>query len=259
MTKLILAAAFLLSATWGKAQNNDKFHFFDINWKPSSENTAFIERVRKLKNDQFLITKYTAFGPRLSQEVCKDKGGTKRNGFCRYYHANGYQDSAGFCIDNLPARRWWYYDNKGNLIKTKLFDNGVVIQDSALINLPPNFIANFDQEDDTRIDTTSQVDFPSTYNGGVSGWLRFLVRNLRYPQRAIDAGIQGQVMVLFLVDKKGKTQNPDIIKSVEYTLDEEAMRLITESPEWKPALQHGEAVKSSMKQQIIFRFEYGKK
>ncbi|TAH01920.1 MAG: TonB family protein, partial [Sphingobacteriales bacterium] len=58
--------------------------------------------------------------------------------------------------------------------------------------------------------------------------------------------------IQFIVDKEGNIEDIEMVKSVEFTIDEEAMRLIRQSPQWAPAVQNGKKVKSYKIQPITF-------
>ncbi|OQP46779.1 energy transducer TonB [Niastella populi] len=107
-----------------------------------------------------------------------------------------------------------------------------------------------DDEDDDGIFVSVQIE--SEYPGGTSAWQRFLNRNLRYPQDAIDQGVEGFVTVQFVVDKEGNVSNVEAV-SGPAELRAEAIRVIKKSGKWTPAIQNGRQVKSYKKQPIGFR------
>lgn len=107
-----------------------------------------------------------------------------------------------------------------------------------------------DDEDDDGILVSVQIE--SEYPGGMSAWQRFLNRNLRYPQGAIDQGVEGFVTVQFIVDKEGNVSNVEAV-SGPAELRAEAERVIKKSGKWTPAIQNGRQVKSYKKQPIGFR------
>lgn len=67
-------------------------------------------------------------------------------------------------------------------------------------------------------------------------------KNLKYPQAAKDAGIEGKVMVRFIVDKEGAVKNPQVIKSVDANLDKAAIEAVKLLPKFKPGKVGGKAV-----------------
>ncbi|WP_461451839.1 energy transducer TonB [Mucilaginibacter sp.] len=79
--------------------------------------------------------------------------------------------------------------------------------------------------------------------GGSSTWSKFLSKNLRYPQMAIDQHIQGKVWVSFIIEKDGTLSNFKVIRGVGYGLDEEALRVLKLAPAWKPGIQNGQPVR----------------
>ena len=101
----------------------------------------------------------------------------------------------------------------------------------------------------------SKVEVESDFEGGISAWGKYLTKNLDYPDRAMKLQKQGMVVVQFVVDKEGAIFDPRISRSVEYSLDEEALRIIRKAPRWIPAIQDGRKVKSYKRQPIIFKLQ----
>lgn len=102
--------------------------------------------------------------------------------------------------------------------------------------------------------TFTKVEIESDYPGGQGAWLRYLQKNLQYPQDAIDNEIQGTVTVQFIVDKEGVVSDVEAISGPN-ELRAEAVRVIKKSGKWEPAVQNGRKVKSYKKQPITFRLE----
>ena len=102
--------------------------------------------------------------------------------------------------------------------------------------------------------TFTKVEIESEYPGGAAAWQRYLNRNLRYPQDAIDNEIQGTVVVQFIVDKEGMVSEVEAISGPK-ELRDEAVRVIKKSGKWTPAVQNGRQVKSYKKQPIVFRID----
>jgi len=98
------------------------------------------------------------------------------------------------------------------------------------------------------------VEIESEFPGGVAGWARFLSSNLTYPTKAVRKKIEGTVVVQFIVDKNGILSNIEAISGPEL-LQEAAVSVIRNSPNWKPAIQFGRKVKSYKKQPITFRLQ----
>ena len=78
---------------------------------------------------------------------------------------------------------------------------------------------------------------------------------MKYPQEAIRNGIQGRVLVDFIIDETGKVRDVKVLKGADPLLDEEAVRIVSGSPQWKPGKLRGKKVKSEMSLYVEFRLE----
>ncbi|MES2795915.1 MAG: M56 family metallopeptidase, partial [Bacteroidota bacterium] len=83
------------------------------------------------------------------------------------------------------------------------------------------------------------VEENAEFPGGQGGMGEFLAKNLRYPNPALRANVQGKVFLSFIVKKNGDIQDIQILKGLGFGLDEEAIRVIKAMPKWKPAKQSG--------------------
>jgi TonB family protein len=78
---------------------------------------------------------------------------------------------------------------------------------------------------------------------------------LKYPGSALQQGIQGTVMVEFVIEKDGKVTGVRVLKGVSEELDAEAVKVISASPKWKPGKVSGNKVRSSISLPVEFRLE----
>lgn len=109
-----------------------------------------------------------------------------------------------------------------------------------------------DDDNDGRPWTKVEID--ASFPGGQQAWARFLNKNLRAPDDAVNNNISGQVVVQFVVDKDGNVSDVEAISGPEQGgLREEAIRVIRKSGKWTPALQNGRYVKAYRKQPVIFQ------
>jgi len=98
------------------------------------------------------------------------------------------------------------------------------------------------------------VEFEAQFPGGAAGWLRFLNKNLRYPDDAQNNGVEGKVVVQFVVDRDGNVSDVEAISGPETGgLREEAVRVIKKSGKWVPGNQNGKFVKSYKRQPVTFQ------
>ena len=97
-----------------------------------------------------------------------------------------------------------------------------------------------------------KVDVESTYPGGVNAWKRFLIKTFRYPAEAEQNGIFGTVLIKFVVDKSGKVSDVQAVSGPD-ELRGEAIRVISKSGKWIPAMKNDSVVNSYKYQQIVFQ------
>ncbi|MFI5158574.1 MAG: energy transducer TonB, partial [Sphingobacteriales bacterium] len=95
---------------------------------------------------------------------------------------------------------------------------------------------------ETVTDFKSLEVMPVPY-GGASAWSKFMSKNLRYPDMAIDQHIQGKVWVSFVIEADGSLSHFKVERGVGYGLDEEALRVLKLAPAWKPGIQNGHPVR----------------
>ena len=112
--------------------------------------------------------------------------------------------------------------------------------------------------------TSHHSDYEKVFNvveqmpefpGGPAEMMKFLGENVRYPEAAHKAGIQGRVIVNFVVEADGTISNVKVVKKVSDDLDGEAIRLVGSMPKWEPGMQNGEAVRVEYTMPVTFKLQ----
>ena len=152
-------------------------------------------------------------------------------------------------------------------IPGKRRDNGEPI--NAWVTLPitfkldeaPNNLQT-DKSEDMANDTIHNrelifrhVEQMPEFPGGEAALMRFINENLRYPVAAIENGIQGRVMVQFVVTKDGSVDDVTVLHGVDSALDQEAIRVCKTLPKFIPGKQNGQPVNVWFTLPIFFRLE----
>ena len=106
-------------------------------------------------------------------------------------------------------------------------------------------------ENSDILDATGVEVYPE-FEGGMKGWAKYLQRNLNYPLDAQEIGKQGKVFISFVVERDGSISNVMLVKGVYNSMDQEALRVITKSPHWKPGKQNGRNVRVRYNMPISF-------
>lgn len=84
---------------------------------------------------------------------------------------------------------------------------------------------------------------------------KWVYQYLKYPKYAQDNGIQGRVLVDFVIDERGNVQDVHVSRGVHMSLDDEAVRVISASPKWRPGRHRGKKVKVAVTMPVDFRLE----
>ena len=113
--------------------------------------------------------------------------------------------------------------------------------------------------DTTKVIPFATVEVKPTFNGGTANeFSKWVNENLKYPQAAKDAGVQGRVTLQFTVYPDGSVRDTKILRGVNPDLDAEALRVVSASPDWTPGYVNGEPVKVTYTFPVIFQLS-GKK
>jgi len=90
------------------------------------------------------------------------------------------------------------------------------------------------------------------YPGGMNAMMSYLSSNITYPQQAKNDTVTGRVFINFIIEKDGSVTNVKVLRGIGSGCDEEAVRVISSMPKWKPGVQNGEAVRVSYNIPIKF-------
>ena len=109
------------------------------------------------------------------------------------------------------------------------------------------------KEEETKVfDVVEQMpQFP----GGQQALFEYLSKNIKYPVIAEENGVQGRVIVTFVVERDGSITDVKVVKSVDPSLDKEAQRVVKSMPRWIPGKQNGSAVRVKYTVPVTFRLQ----
>lgn len=107
--------------------------------------------------------------------------------------------------------------------------------------------------EETKIFTV--VEQMPMFPGGDPALMGYLRDNIHYPTVAAENGVQGRVVVGFVVERDGSITDVNIIRSVDPSLDREAMRVVKSMPRWTPGKQNGSAVRVKYQVPVTFRLQ----
>jgi len=141
-------------------------------------------------------------------------------------------------------------------IKFEVVDNNVQVEDNNLNKFnsetDPDEIMLDPFGDDGEIEKFVDVDLPpfnpaelehrATFPGGEIALLKFVKENTVYPREQKELGISGKVWIKFVINKRGKVSDIEVLRSPDKGLTRAAIKTIKSLPDWKPARQNGKNV-----------------
>ena len=98
-------------------------------------------------------------------------------------------------------------------------------------------------------------EMPTFQGGDLSKFRNWVQSNVRYPQIALENGIQGNVVIKFVVEKDGKLSNIQVLQSPDKTLSDAAVAVLQRSPKWKPGKQRNKPVRVTYTLPVSFKIQ----
>jgi len=151
----------------------------------------------------------------------------------------------------------WWYEN-GKLKQEATFDNNQITKiknwdEEGQLTMEKEFVRITKKENGE--DEYRAIEAAPKFPGGKDALYHYIEKNVKYPLDAKKGGIEGSVVVRFIIDKEGKVINPEVVKSLYPSLDAEALRLMKKMPRWKPGKQDGKYIRVILELPINFSFK----
>ncbi len=96
---------------------------------------------------------------------------------------------------------------------------------------------------------------PSFQGGDLNTFRNWVQSNVRFPQIALENGIQGTVVLSFVIEKDGSLTNIQVLRTPDRSLSEEATRVLSKSPKWSPGKQRNQVVRVKYTLPVVFRVQ----
>lgn len=273
--RLVLKLIMLLLPGYLSAQN-DTVMYYSITGDPvNSKEEAFVyEELSKVSPGQFEMTRFQNFNGRWKEDfktqiyadsdtsfvLINLRNKFKPDTLVRYYHhydsnflVSEYKDAVlvargpGKCALPLIKSGKWLYFGKSNgkpekeevYVNNRMITNKVWINDTVFVN-----------------DVFQIAEKMPEYKGGQNEYIKFISAHLVYPKFAVENGIQGTVFVQMIITDSGIVKGAKIIRGVEESLNDEALRVVSLMPgNWIPAKNGNKNVSVFMNLPIYFKLK----
>jgi TonB family protein len=133
-------------------------------------------------------------------------------------------------------------------------ESNVETTESEILTLK-SIVENTSEYAESNSKVFDVVEQMPSFPGGPSAMIQYLSKNQQYPVDAEKNGIQGRVIVTFVVECDGSITNVRVVKSVDPSLDKEALRVVKSMPLWIPGKQNGSAVRVKYTVPVTFRLQ----
>ncbi len=237
------------------AQNKKElFYLLDADFKSVTDTKAasYFTKVVKTADTAYTSRTYNMYGPMLTWETYKDKDLTVPHGLFIWYGSDGKADSVGELQNGSKHGSWYYLNAEGNCYLEQQYDAGKKISERRFTQWDTS--VRTDSSDQADADKFKAEDeMPAFFKGGIQGWIKFLQKNLKIPERTTNLKKNGPVRTMFTVNKEGVGEDFIVLTSLEWAADDEALRVLKKMPKWTPAQQKGKIVNYTATQFIIFQ------
>lgn len=179
-----------------------------------------------------------------------------------YYDSAGNQlvkDGEGEMIE-YNKRKLGYWMSRG-LIKSG-------VKDSTWSSFYPNgktyyqeewqlgeFLKGTSYNENGEATEYSELETQAAPTVGMTSFYSFIGKSLKYPSTAKKLNVEGKVFVEFVIEKDGTLTHVKVLKGIGAGCDEEAVRVVSQSPQWKPGLQRGQPVRTRFNLPVIFKLK----
>ena len=258
--KYLLTVFFVLGVIVLEAQTNGSFFLFNKEWDSMQDFDKATYFMHQVKEDDttFTCRYYQKNGPMVKWETYLDSNMTIPNGLFAWYNKRGDLDSIGYTYRGRKNLTWQYgFKPDGSAILAEEFLNGRLVKmtnyKTKIISYPSGNEEKLEDSKENNSDDLKKAEF---IDGGIDGWVKYVSENLKTPERYMSiAGpnSDGYVGVSFEINKTGKVNKIFLYHSVEWSADNEAIRLLHNSPIWNPAEKKGIPTEYNFRQKLTFR------
>ncbi|WP_300664543.1 energy transducer TonB [Fluviicola sp.] len=267
--KHLLTALLILVNGMLFSQNKRDTIYFDHAWNVTkiSDSVKYYRIIRE-EDNLYKVSDYYRHSDSLQMTgAFKDYAQKVKEGEFVYYEKNGTKSSV-----------YNYKDGKLHGLQTSFYDSGALYKTENYVNgnISGNFIVYYQDGKLRRKETYKkgkrtfkacylpngkkttffEYEIAAVFQKGQESIIQYIKKNLRYPQIAVNEGMQGKVYIQFVVSDRGAVKNVKVKKSTGYQiLDDEAVRIIKTMPEWTPGSIDGIPVNSTFSLPVSFKLD----
>ncbi|MBX2906857.1 MAG: TonB family protein [Taibaiella sp.] len=246
-------------------------NYFDEHWTPTSKKHAEYVRNYSWENDLYKVEDRYASGELYCTSYRTEVESNRiryREGEIVFYTRQGQKMREGKYLHGKRDGTWKFYNTKTGALKERITyyaepsatDSEQVIDIDSLFNddtLKPRPTLDYTRKGVQRNEESKNAPLVYVEQMPMAGFNipHYLSKNLVYPSFARKAGIEGKVVIKFVVDEDGGITNVRVINGIGGGCDEEAARVIADMPNWTPGYQNEEPVRVYFTIPITFKLK----
>jgi hypothetical protein len=227
------------------------------------DDATYLLQVIERSDTEYICRYYNKFGPMLKQETFFDSDLLIPNGSFLWYDEKGVADSAAKVYRGIITSFTAFDDSLKATVSIKYRDGNMYEKRDYIAHIYTDSVGNtYDLAEKEKAERESflqfkkdQADTNQTEAKFPGQWSRYIDNHLLVPDRFSQNFPDGiyHATVSFCVDKEGKVNQVEILRSVEWSADLEIFRILENCPLWKPAVQFGRNVIYRQKQNMVFQ------
>lgn len=263
-TKTLILIAMFISVLKVSGQ---KITYFDINWGKTSKVNASYYRLQERDSigyrieDHYLNGKFQMTGHSISGDSLV------KEGLFIYYDSLENIESRGYYKNGNPKGEWKHFSPDGQLYYLESYNDDGEYDGNSIYYYPNGKIKRTEFYSNGNFETgkcftrlgqdTTYFPFEEMpeFIGGEEEMYKYLQKNIIYPKAARKKGIQGIVVISFIVEKDGIIEEAEVLNSIDKLIDDAALNVVKNMPSWKPGKQDGVPVRVSFNLPISFKLE----
>ncbi len=116
-------------------------------------------------------------------------------------------------------------------------------------------VTQVEEEEIDEVISFAKIEQKPEFPGGDAAMMKFIASSIKYPTKAAEMGIDGTVVIQFVIGKDGKVADAKVVRGKDPLLDKEALRVVNSMPVWKPGKQGGKAVRVAYTLPVKFKLQ----
>lgn len=243
MHKIFLYFLFLTVGLAATAQENKLY--YDESWQECSKRDAMWYRIYTTENGLYNIEDHYADGTLYMTGYRTNIASNQvkyREGAIVFYDRQGHKVREGEYKNGMRVGLWKYYYKNSNAVKSELRYKDGKLETTHEFDSATYTLIDYGKDTATN-DNKRQYVYTEQMPRSIIDIGKYLGKNMTYPKLGRKAKIEGKVIVRFIVDEDGAIAEPKITTGLGGEFDDEALRVVSEMPNWIPGYQNGYAVR----------------